>query len=68
MIQIKTVQFKEVDLIKLCKIRGLNPRQLAIAAGVSYHFLNKVINGHHSVSEEIWAKLKVVLDRRKDRK
>lgn len=58
MIKITTTQVREEDLINLCKKKGISPRQLAIKAGVNYSFLNKVINGHYSISEETWDKLK----------
>jgi len=63
MTEITKVSIKEVDLIKLIKQSGLTLKKLTEEAGVSYYNLQKASKGYVRISDELWQKIKTVLDK-----
>lgn len=59
--EIKQVIIKEVDLKKLCRLKGISVRELAKRVGADYFFFNRCANGRSRMSGEMWDRVKKFL-------
>lgn len=60
----KKVIINSVDLKKLREGAGLSLRQLEALSGVGLAYISRAENGYISMPEEIWTRLKKVLDKK----